>query len=157
VRTPSRCTAKPSSTRRRPHRQAVVDPEASRWPFELANAQLEYGGWLRRRHRLAEARAQLQAALGVFDRLGTLAWAEMTRAELRAAGVATTGPEESAWAELTGQERQVVRLAASGLTNPEIAAALYLSPRTVSTHLYHAFPKLGVTARAQLRDVVLNH
>lgn len=138
------------------HRRAVVDPEAARWPFELANARLEYGGWLRRRHRLAEARAQLQAALDAFDRLGTPVWAEMARAELRAAGVATTGPEESAWSELTGQERQVVRLAATGLTNPEIAASLYLSPRTVSTHLYNAFPKLGVTARAQLRDIVVD-
>ncbi len=138
------------------HRRAVVDPEAARWPFELANARLEYGGWLRRRHRLTEARAQLQAALDVFDRLNTPVWAEMARAELRAAGVATTGPEESAWTELTGQERQVVRLAATGLTNPEIAASLYLSPRTVSTHLYNAFPKLGVTSRAQLRDVVMD-
>jgi DNA-binding CsgD family transcriptional regulator len=140
------------------HRQAVVDPNASRWPFDLANARLEYGGWLRRRHRLAEARAQLQPALEVFERLGTPVWAELARAELRAAGVATSPTSEaSAWADLTGQERQVVRLAASGLTNPEIAAALYLSPRTVSTHLYHAFPKLGVTARAQLRDVVPEH
>jgi ATP/maltotriose-dependent transcriptional regulator MalT len=139
------------------HRHAVTDREAPRWPFELANAQLEYGAWLRRRHRQTEARAQLQAALDVFDRLGTPVWAEMTRAELRAAGVATAGPDDSAWAELTGQERQVVRLAASGLTNPEIAASLYLSPRTVSTHLYNAFPKLGVTSRVQLRDVVMDH
>lgn len=138
------------------HRQAVVDPEATRWPFELANAQLEYGSWLRRRHRQTEARAQLQAALDVFVRLGTPLWADMTRAELRAAGITTSGPASSAWAELTSQERQVVRLAASGLTNPEIAASLYLSPRTVSTHLYNAFPKLGVTARAQLRDVVMD-
>jgi DNA-binding CsgD family transcriptional regulator len=138
------------------HRAAVTDPEAARWPFELANARLEFGGWLRRRHRLAEARAQLQPALDVFERLGTPAWAELARAELRAAGVTTTAPEASAWAELTGQERQVVRLAASGRTNPEIAAALYLSPRTISTHLYNAFPKLGVTSRAQLRDVVMD-
>jgi len=138
------------------HREAVVDPEAARWPFELANAQLEYGGWLRRRHRQTEARAQLQQALDLFERLGTPVGAEMARAELRAAGVVAGKPEESAWSELTGQERQVVRLAASGLTNPEIAASLYLSPRTVSTHLYNAFPKLGVTSRAQLRDVVMD-
>jgi ATP/maltotriose-dependent transcriptional regulator MalT len=138
------------------HREAVTDPEAARWPFELANAQLEYGGWLRRRHRQGEARAQLQPALDVFARLGTPVWTEMARAELRAAGVATA-PESNAWAQLTGQERQVVRLAATGLTNPEIAASLYLSPKTVSTHLYKAFPKLGVASRSQLRDVVADH
>ncbi|KQW53229.1 hypothetical protein ASC77_02745 [Nocardioides sp. Root1257] len=136
------------------HRRAVEDPAAGQWPFELANAQLEYGAWLRRRHRQTEARLQLQSALDTFTRLGTRAWAEMARSELRAAGVATGAPEASAWADLTGQEREVVRLAASGKTNPEIAATLYLSPRTVSTHLYNAFPKLGVTSRGQLRDVV---
>lgn len=136
------------------HVAAVTDPYATRWPFELANAQLEYGTWLRRRYRATEARTQLRAALDTFARLGTTAWAELARAELRAAGVATEVAEASAWADLTGQERQIARMAASGMTNPEIAAALYLSPRTVSTHLYNAFPKLGVTSRAQLRDVV---
>jgi DNA-binding CsgD family transcriptional regulator len=136
------------------HAAAVAEQRAADWPFELANARLEYGAWLRRRHRPTEARAQLQPALDVFDRLGTRAWAELARAELRATGVATQEPEPSAWSHLTAQEREVVRLAALGRTNPEIAAALYLSPRTVSTHLYNAFPKLGVTSRAQLRDVV---
>ena len=136
------------------HLAAVNDPDGSRWPFEHANARLEYGAWLRRRHRPTEARTQLRAALDAFTRLGTRAWTELARAELRAAGVATEIAEPSAWADLTGQERQIVRMAASGMTNPEIAATLYLSPRTVSTHLYNAFPKLGVTSRAQLRDVV---
>lgn len=136
------------------HVAAVNEPVALRWPFELANARLEYGAWLRRRHRPTEARVQLQAAREVFDRLGTTAWADLARVELRAAGVATEAAEPSAWSELTGQERQIARMAASGMTNPEIAAALYLSPRTVSTHLYNAFPKLGVTSRTQLRDVV---
>lgn len=136
------------------HVAAVNDPVALRWPFELANARLEYGAWLRRRHRPTEARVQLHAAREVFDRLGTTAWADLARVELRAAGVATEAAEPSAWSELTGQERQIARMAASGMTNPEIAAALYLSPRTVSTHLYNAFPKLGVTSRTQLRDVV---
>ncbi|WP_243057477.1 AAA family ATPase [Nocardioides sp. SR21] len=136
------------------HLAAVREPSAGQWPFDLANAQLEYGAWLRRRYRQAEARLHLQAAVDTFARLGTRAWEEFARAELRAAGVATEVVEPSAWADLTGQERQIVRMAADGMTNPEIAAALYLSPRTVSTHLYNAFPKLGVTSRAQLRDVV---
>ncbi|MFC7494907.1 MULTISPECIES: AAA family ATPase [unclassified Nocardioides] len=136
------------------HLAAVREPMSRQWPFDLANAQLEYGAWLRRRHRQAEARLQLQSALETFVRLGTPAWQDLARTELRAAGVATAAPEPLAWADLTAQEREVVRLAASGKTNPQIAAALYLSPRTVSTHLYNAFPKLGVTSRGQLRDVV---
>lgn len=136
------------------HLAAVNEPAAQQWPFDLANAQLEYGAWLRRHHRQADARHQLQSALDTFARLGTRGWEELARTELRAAGVATEAPEPMAWANLTAQEREVVRLAATGMTNPEIGAALYLSPRTVSTHLHRAFPKLGVTSRAQLRDVV---
>ena len=78
----------------------------------------------------------------------------MARSELRAAGVATGVPTASSWSTLTTQERQVVRLAATGLSNREIGEALFLSPRTVGTHLHHAFPKLGVTTRGRLRDVV---
>ncbi|GAA4698768.1 AAA family ATPase [Nocardioides conyzicola] len=136
------------------HLEATADPEAAQWPFELANAQLEYGVWLRRQHRPTAARTQLRAAYEVFGRLGARAWADLARTELRAAGVATAQSSSSAWGDLTAQERQVVRLAASGLTNREIGASLYLSPRTVSAHLYNAFPKLGVTARSQLRDIV---
>ena len=136
------------------HEAATAEPEFAQWPFELANARLEYGAWLRRRHRPTAARDQLQPAYDVLDRLGARAWADLARSELRAAGVATAEPASSAWADLTAQERQVVRLASSGLTNREIGASLYLSPRTVSAHLYKAFPKLGVTARSQLRDIV---
>lgn len=136
------------------HLEATADPEAAQWPFELANAHLEYGVWLRRRHRPTAARTQLRSAYEMFERLGARAWADLARTELRAAGVASAEPASSAWGDLTAQERQVVRLAASGLTNREIGASLYLSPRTVSAHLYNAFPKLGVTARSQLRDIV---
>jgi DNA-binding CsgD family transcriptional regulator len=136
------------------HEAATSEPEFAQWPFELANARLEYGAWLRRRHRPTAARDQLQPAYDVFERLGAVAWAGLARSELRAAGVATAEPTSSAWADLTAQERQVVRLASSGLTNRQIGASLYLSPRTVSAHLYNAFPKLGVTARSQLRDIV---
>lgn len=138
------------------YRRAVDDPVAAQRPFELARAQLEYGGWLRRRHRQTEARNQLQSALAGFERLGTPTWSDVATAELRAAGVATvsaSGVEGAALSSLTGQEREIVRLAATGLTNKEIAASLQLSPKTVSTHLYNAFPKLGVSSRRQLRDV----
>lgn len=133
--------------------EAVGDPLAEQWPFELASARLDYGAWLRRRRRSVAARDHLAAALETFQRLRARHWADLARVELRAAGV-TAGPRSSAWDELTAQERHVVRLAATGMTNREIGASLYLSPRTVSAHLYNAFPKLGVTARSQLRDVV---
>ena len=133
---------------------AVATDRGDTWPFELANARLEYGVWLRRRRRPTHAREQLQAALTTFERLGAPAWAAMARSELRAAGVVTGVPAASSWSTLTTQERQVVRLAATGLSNREIGEALFLSPRTVGTHLHHAFPKLGVTTRGRLRDVV---
>lgn len=137
------------------HVLATGDAQASQWPFDLANARLEYGVWLRRRHRPTDARAYLQAAADVFDRLGARAWSELAHTELRAAGVTpTTDPGTRSWDHLTAQEREVVRLAATGMTNREIGASLYLSPRTVGAHLYNAFPKLGVTSRAQLRDIV---
>ncbi|MEU8665175.1 helix-turn-helix transcriptional regulator, partial [Actinoplanes philippinensis] len=136
------------------HRAATADPAASEWPFELACARLEYGAWLRRRQRPRDARGELQAAFTEFVRMGARPWADFAATELRAAGVAAAGPERSAWANLTGQEREVVRLAAAGMTNREIGASLFLSARTVSTHLYKAYPKLGVTSRTQLRDLV---
>lgn len=136
------------------HVLATGDAEADQWPFELANARLEYGGWLRRHHRPTDARGYLRAAHDTFVRLGTRAWADLARTELRAAGVTTLEPTSTAWNDLTSQERQVVKLAATGMTNREIGASLYLSPRTVGAHLYNAFPKLGVTSRGQLRDIV---
>lgn len=132
---------------------ATTNPDAHRWPFELAQAQLGYGSWLRRRRRTSQARDQLTWAQETFARLGARAWTELAEVELRAAGVAQPS-SDATWVQLTAQERQIVRFAAEGLTNREIGRRLFLSPRTVSTHLYHAFPKLGVTSRAQLRDVL---
>ena len=141
------------------HFEAATRPvEASRWPFELANARLDYGAWLRRFNSPVAGRAQLSAALETFERLGARAWISLTRSELRAAGVPTAMEEAaSAWASLTAQERQVVKHAAAGMSNPQIGRLLFLSPRTVGAHLYNAFPKLGVTARSQLRDIVEHH
>ncbi|GLY02279.1 MULTISPECIES: LuxR family transcriptional regulator [Actinoplanes] len=136
------------------HLAATTDPAAAEWPFELACAQLEYGAWLRRRQRSRDARAALSSASAAFVRMGALPWADFAATELRAAGVTAPGVVPSAWSSLTGQEREVVRLAATGMTNREIGASLFLSARTVSTHLYKAYPKLGVTSRAQLRDLV---
>jgi DNA-binding CsgD family transcriptional regulator len=89
-------------------------------------------------------------------RLGARSWAQRTEAELRASGVAITGApgEPDALGELTPQQRQIVRLASDGLTDREIDDRLFLSPRTVSSHLYRSYPKLGVAGRHQLRDVI---
>ncbi|MFG2100021.1 ATP-binding protein [Micromonospora echinaurantiaca] len=124
-------------------------------PYEKARTQLAYGEWLRRARRRADAREQLRAALETFDRLGSELWAERARVELRATGDVPAAPRRAGdpLSVLTPQERQVVRLAADGASNRDIAAQLFLSPRTVSYHLYKAFPKLGVSSRAQLADV----
>ncbi|WP_245974222.1 AAA family ATPase [Thermomonospora umbrina] len=124
-------------------------------PLEYARTALLYGEWLRRAHRKAEARAHLNDALGTFDRLGMRPWAERVRAELTATGARLPDerPVPGAAAGLTPQELQIVRLAAKGLSNRDIAAQLFLSHRTVGYHLYKAYPKLGVTSRRELKDI----
>ncbi|WP_327270300.1 AAA family ATPase [Streptomyces sp. NBC_01218] len=137
------------------HFRSALDPAGAGWPFEHALVHLDFGEWLRRRRRSAEARPLLGTALEYFERLGARPWVERAGAELRAAGVsvaATAAP--GAAAGLTPQELQIAQLAAEGLTNRDIGARLYLSPRTIGFHLHKIFPKLGVTGRAQLRDVL---
>lgn len=122
--------------------------------FDQARTSLLLGEWLRRNRRAAEARPLLQEAVSVFEGAAMAPWADRARSELRAAGGGPSAPGAPARPELMGlltpQELQVVRLAASGVTNREIAARLFLSPKTVSHHLYRAFPKLGVTTRTAL-------
>ncbi|MFD1936581.1 LuxR C-terminal-related transcriptional regulator [Nonomuraea mangrovi] len=126
-------------------------------PFDEARTRLVYGEWLRRHRGRAEARPQLLAAMEAFDRLGAAPWSARAAAELRAAGYSL--PDRSRTADplavLTPQELQVVRLAITGASNREIGAQLFLSPRTVASHLYKAFPKLGVTSRAELARLTL--
>lgn len=126
-------------------------------PFERARTQLLYGQWLRRARSPVEARRQLRSALEIFDRMGAAPWAQRTRRELRAAGesVADAPGRPDVLRSLTSQERQVVRLAATGLTNRDIGAQLFLSPRTVGYHLYKAYPKLGVASRGELARLTL--
>lgn len=128
-------------------------------PFEQARTELLYGEWLRRSRRRNDARARLHSALEAFDLLGAAPWVERVRTELRAAGESLTdgeGGRDVLAARLTPQELQVVRLAATGLSNREIGAQLFLSPRTVGYHLYKAYPKLGVAARAELARLDLS-
>ncbi|MFI6795294.1 helix-turn-helix transcriptional regulator [Streptosporangium canum] len=134
---------------------AVHLHEEDTQPYEQARTKLAYGEWLRRARRRADARVQLRGALEIFDRLGSELWAERARAELRATGDVPAAPRraDDPLSVLTPQERQVVRLAANGASNRDIAAQLFLSPRTVGYHLYKAFPKLGITSRAQLAAI----
>lgn len=124
--------------------------------YDRARTALLYGEWLRRVRRHIDAREQLRAALDGFERLGAGPWADRARTELGAAG-GESGPtarEDGPLGVLSPQERAVVRLAAAGAGNREIGAQLFLSPRTVGHHLYRAFPKLGVSSRTELADLL---
>ncbi|MBO4252442.1 helix-turn-helix transcriptional regulator [Streptomyces griseorubiginosus] len=125
-----------------------------RWPWPRARLELAYGSWLRRRRRGAESRSPLRAALTVFEAMGARPWAELARQELRAAGHRAPIQQDVTVAQLTPQELQIAKLAAEGLSNRQIGHRLYLSPRTVGSHLYRVFPKLGITARAQLAEAL---
>ncbi|MFJ2631456.1 AAA family ATPase [Streptomyces sp. NPDC087422] len=132
---------------------ALHDPH--RRVLESARTALLYGEWLRRARRKSEARGHLRAALETFERLGARPWADRARSELGASGASVTVGQDTVRsvadeAGLTPQESQIVRLAALGLTNRDIAAQLFLSPRTVGHHLYKAYPKLGVVSRGEL-------
>jgi DNA-binding CsgD family transcriptional regulator len=117
---------------------------------DLARARLLYGEWLRRQRRRSDAREQLRAACELLEAIGMEAFAGRARRELRAAGAAARGRAVSARAELTAQEAQIARLAADGLSNPEIGTRLFLSPRTVQYHLGKVFTKLDIASRTQL-------
>jgi DNA-binding CsgD family transcriptional regulator len=124
--------------------------DLTRWPFQRARIQLAYGQWLRRRRRVAESRAALRAARDTFDALGCTPWGEQARRELRASGERSRRRVPEARDQLTAQELQIAQLAAEGLSNREIGQRLFLSHRTISTHLYRVFPKLGITSRGEL-------
>lgn len=134
----------------------LSDPAGESWPFERAQLQQDYGEWLRRQRRINDAKLVFTSALETFGLLGARPWARRAETELRACGVAASssqaGPD--ALDGLTAQQREIVLLAGRGLTNPEIADRLFLSPRTVASHLYRVYPKLGITGRHQLYELV---
>ncbi|MCW2778842.1 MAG: LuxR-family transcriptional regulator [Frankiales bacterium] len=134
--------------------QALAVPGAGSWPFDLARVELLFGEHLRRARATSASRRHLAAALAVFERLGARPWADRARAELQATGQSRQSRDTGDPSTLTPQEREITQLAATGLTNRQIGEQLYLSPRTVSAHLYRVFPKLGVTSRAALRDAL---
>ncbi|HEY2200241.1 MAG TPA: LuxR C-terminal-related transcriptional regulator, partial [Solirubrobacteraceae bacterium] len=134
--------------------RAALATDMTRWPVYRARLQLAFGEWLRRQRRKVESRAPLRAARDAFDALGVGPWGERARQELRASGESSRRRTADTLDQLTPQELQIAQMAASGLSNREIGQRLYLSHKTVETHLYHVFPKLGVTSRAQLPDVL---
>ncbi len=136
--------------------KALSEPAGDTWPFERAQLQADYGEWLRRQRRINDAKPILTTALETFRRLGATPWTRRAEAELRACGVTTADAPATpgALADLTAQQREIVTLASRGLTNSEIADRLFLSPRTVASHLYRSYPKLGIAGRHQLRDLL---
>jgi DNA-binding CsgD family transcriptional regulator len=122
-----------------------------RWPFWRGRLLLAQGRWLRRRRRVTDSRAPLREARDAFDAIGASSWGDQARRELRASGERSRRRVPEARDELTAQELQIAQLAADGLSNREIGQKLFLSHRTISTHLYRVFPKLGITSRSELR------
>lgn len=131
---------------------ALATAGAERFVVDRARIHLAFGERLRRELSPVDARPHLATALATFERLGAEPWSRRAEHELRAAGGA--GTWSSGQSRLTAQETRIAELAATGLTNKDIAAQLFLSPRTVSTHLSRVFGKLGVGTRARLRDAL---
>jgi DNA-binding CsgD family transcriptional regulator len=135
-------------------RALSLHAEADR-PFDRARTALLYGEFLRRDRRRMDARAQLRAALEVFEQLGAAAWAHRAWVELRASGERARKRDPGTSDELTPQELQIARFVAEGRSNKEVAAQLFLSPRTIEYHLRHVFTKLAITSRTQLARMPL--
>ena len=138
----------------RRHLEAIDQLGRSRVVVLHMRAQLNYGEWLRRQNRRLDARTQLKAALAAFDAMGAHGFAERARRELVATGETVRKRTADALDELTPQEAQIARLAARGQSNPEIAAQLYLSHRTVEWHLRKVFAKLGISSRRGLASAM---
>ena len=131
----------------------ALEEDLSDFPFQRARTLFSFGRWLRRRRRSAESRRPLRAAVESFEVLGATRWSRRAQQELRATGE-TIGAHAHARDRLTAQELEIAHLAAAGLSNREIGERLFLSHRTIGSHLYRIFPKLGITARSQLRDAL---
>jgi DNA-binding CsgD family transcriptional regulator len=126
----------------------------TRLRIELARTHLLYGEWLRREQRRVEAREQLHTADDMLSMMGVEAFADRARRELLATGETVRKRQVETRGDLTAQEVQIARLARDGLTNPEIGAQLFISPRTVQYHLRKVFLKLGISSRAELDRVL---
>jgi DNA-binding CsgD family transcriptional regulator/tetratricopeptide (TPR) repeat protein len=137
------------------HFEEALRLSAEALPFDLARIHLLYGEHLRRERRRTDSRVQLRAALEAFERFGAEPWAERARTELRASGETARRRDPSTTAQLTPQELQIARFVAEGLSNKEVAAQLFLSPRTIDSHLRNVFSKLAISSRTQLARIPL--
>ncbi|HEY6781158.1 MAG TPA: LuxR C-terminal-related transcriptional regulator, partial [Thermoleophilaceae bacterium] len=136
------------------YREAIDRLSCTRIRVELARAHLVYGEWLRRERRRLDAREQLRTAHEMFTAIGMDAFAERASRELLAARESARKRTVKTGEQLTAQEAQIARLARDGLSNPEIGARLFLSPRTVEYHLRKIFAKLNIRSRTQLHRVL---
>jgi DNA-binding CsgD family transcriptional regulator len=139
------------------YREAIERFDRGRVAVHLSRAQLVYGEWLRRKNRRVDAREQLRAAHHTFSGIAAEAFAERARRELLATGETARSRTDDTRDILTPQEAQIARLARDGLSNPEIGAQLFISPRTVQYHLRKVFLKLDITSRNKLSRVPPNH
>ena len=136
------------------YRESIARLGRTRLRVELARGRLLYGEWLRRERRRVDAREQLRTAHDMLSSMGIEAFAERARRELLATGETVRKRTPETRDELTAQERQISQLARDGLSNPEIAARLFISPRTVQYHLHKVFAKLDVSSRNELDRVL---
>jgi DNA-binding CsgD family transcriptional regulator len=135
----------------------ALGADLTHWPLQRARLLFAYGQWLRRQRRVADSRPPLRDARDAFDAMGCAAWGDQARRELRASGETSRRRGLAPRDQLTAQELQIAQLAAQGLSNRDIAQRLYLSHRTISTHLYRIFPKLAITSRGELRAALSRH
>ena len=130
--------------------EALEHHERTPSPFERARTQLCYGERLRRAHKLRRAQTLLDAAIDTFGRLGAAPWTERGRRELAATGRTMSSPTEDSIRELTPHELQLALVVSRGATNKEATAALFISPKTVESHLHRIYLKLGLRSRTEL-------
>jgi DNA-binding CsgD family transcriptional regulator len=140
-----------------PHYQAAIARlSRTRLRCELARAHLLYGEWLGREQRRVDASAQLRTAYTMLTQMDVVGFADRARRALLATGTSIRRSAPAPKGGLTAQERQIARLVCDGLSNPEIAARLFISPRTVKYHLHKVFSKLGITSRRELEAALLD-
>jgi len=135
--------------------RALGPEDIHQWPFDVARVRLSYGECLRSARADVDARRQLDLAHATFERLRAHPWVSRVDAQIQKLTEAAASGGEIAG--LTAKEYEVAQMAARGLTNKQIGAELFLSPRTVGTYLYRAYPKLGISTRAALRDALSGH
>ncbi len=153
----SRALLSDSQTAEPLYREAIERLARTRIAVHLARAHLLYGEWLRRENRRTDAREQLRTAHQMFAAMGADGFAERAARELRATGERVRQRSTETPSRLTARETQIAGLAGDGLSNPEIAAQLFMSPRTVEYHLHKVFIKLAISSRNQLHGVLASH